>query len=163
MRNILVALVLMFAVSCGQPAPKIPELDKTFSGFCFTVSYPGTYILKAEKDGIIIDGNFRISIKLKPEPKSKKGGVIQLRYGLEMNNKNKKIQYNHIKTGDMEMVKMEGLDDMDRYTFGLFVPINGGVVVFLQEPAYMNEPLSRLAHNIAESFKVTDYDWFTKK
>lgn len=163
MRRVIVyvlAMAMVFA-SCGEP--EIAKLDKTFSGSCFTINYPSTYKLTSNDDGVTISGNFNIFVKVQKQPGVLKGLTMPILTNLQQNNKSKKIAFVPAKIDDMEFVRMEGFDDYDRYTFAYFVPINDGVVIMELEPTFVNENLTKMAQEIAYSFKVTDYDFLKSR
>lgn len=145
-------------IACGKP-----QLDKTFSGFGFSVSYPSTYRLETRKDGVSIVGNITIKISSKKEPKITKDSMMPLLMNLQQSNKSKKLIFKPVRSGSLEYVLMEGLDDFDRYVFAYFVPVNGGMLTLELEPAYVNDTLTMLAQSIALSFRVTNYDLFGGK
>ncbi|MBP7732419.1 MAG: hypothetical protein KA140_01460 [Caldisericia bacterium] len=163
MRKIALA-ILIFATtlaSCGEPG--LVKLDKTFSGSCFTISYPSTYKLTSNDDGVTISGNFNIIVKIQKQPGILKGLIAPILVNLQQNNKSTKITFVPAKIDDMEFIRMEGFDDYDRYTFAYFVPINDGVVIMELEPTFVNENLTKMAQEIAYSFKVTDYDFLKSR
>ena len=159
MKKIALAILVFAATlaSCGEPG--IVKLDKTFTGSCFTISYPSTYKLTSKGDVVTISGNFNITIKTQKQIGIKKGLVMPILTNLQQNNKSKKIAFVPAKIDDMEFVRMEGFDDYERYTFAYFVPINGGVIVMELEPTFVNESVTKMAQSIAYTFKVTNYDW----
>lgn len=149
-------LSAMFS-ACGANESK---LDKTFTGFGFSVSYPSTYKLENKKDGISIIGNIVINVKTQRQPQMKKGLIMPMLTSFQKNNKSKKIIFKPVKFNNLEYVLMEGMDDYDRYVFAFFVPVNGGLVMLDLEPAFVNEALTAKAQAIAGSLKIIDYDWF---
>ena len=156
-----ILVLAMVLASCGEP--QLAKLDKTFTGSCFTISYPSTYKLTSQVDGVTISGNFNIVVKVQRQTNLLKGLTMPILTNLQKNSKSKNMLFVPAKIGDMEFVRMEGLDDFERYTFAYFVPINGGIVIMELEPAFVSENLTKMAQNIAYSFKVTDYDWFKSK
>lgn len=163
MKRIALAILVFAAslASCGEP--QLAKLDKTFTGSCFTISYPSTYKLTSKDDGVTISGNFNIVVKVQKQPNLLKGLTMPILTNLQKNSKSKNMLFVPAKVDDMEFVRMEGMDDYERYTFAYFVPINGGIVIMELEPIFANENSTKMAQSIAYSFKVTDYDWFKSK
>jgi hypothetical protein len=167
MRRLAAFLVVLALVGCqSQPEPvsNPQELGGTYSGTFYKINYPKTFKVEPIGNGVRISGGFTIVLQYKADPKSAKGGVIPLQQALVRQNKVKTIGFNFMKTDDgLELVKMEGFDELERYTYGLFIPLDGGLLMLEQEPAYMRKEMADFAHKIAETLVITDFDWFKRQ
>ena len=54
------------------------------------------------------------------------------------------------------------MDNTQRYTFGIYIPLNGGVLALELEPAFMKQDTIDFTHKIAETLTVTDKTWFER-
>jgi hypothetical protein len=167
MRILAAFLAIVALAGCqsqAAPASKPQELEGTYTGTFYKINYPKTFKVEPIGNGVRISGGFTIVLQYKADPKSARGGVIPLQQALARQNKVKTIGFNFMKTDDgIELVKMEGFDDLERYTYGLFIPLDGGLLMLEQEPAFMRKEMAEFAHKIAETLVITDFDWFKRQ
>jgi hypothetical protein len=168
MKKLLTVLPLIIAlslVSCGSDQPVLPKLDGSFTGFGCTISYPRTYKVDSAPDGIIINGNFNMGMKVVKNASSKVGSAYQLLLQMQANDKKdtkKKSQMTNrlVKKSGIDAVQVEGFDDMKRYSYTIYVPVQGGIFILYQEPAFLNEPLMELSHLMANTWEIVDPQYF---
>lgn len=161
-KALLVALALLFVGCTAESAPKFVDIDGKFTGEFFTISYPKTYRVTPTDDGVTIEGSVKFILHASREGKSLLGSVMPLRATLESRMKAKSIQFTTINFNGFDAVKMEGMDDIKRYTFGIYIPLNGGLLVLELEPAFMRQETIDFSHKIAETLNITDKTWFER-
>ncbi len=162
MKKLVLVVLAVFAVGCDAGAPRLAELDGKFTGEFFTINYPKTYRVTPIDNGASIEGAVKFKLHYDHEAKSLLGSVMPLRATLERRMKAKSIQFVTMNFNGFDAVKMEGMDDIERYTFAIYIPLNGGLLILELEPAFMRQDTIDFSHKIAETLKITDSAWFER-
>lgn len=163
MKKILfVALAVLFVGCTAESAPKLVDIDGKFTGEFFTISYPKTYIVTPIDNGVTIEGAIKFKLHFASEARSQLGSVMPLRATLEGRIRTKSIQFTTVNFNGFDAVKMEGMDDMEQYTFGIYIPLDGGLLILELEPAFMRQETIDFSHRIAETLNITDKTWFER-
>lgn len=168
MKKLLIVLPVIFALSlasCGSDETVLPKLDGSFTGFGCTISYPRTYKVDSAPDGIIINGNFNMGMKVVKNASSKIGSAYQLLLKMQADENKDKTDKNNmtrrmVKKSGFDAVQVEGFDEMKRYSYTIYVPVDGGIFILYQEPAFLNEPLMELSHLMANTWEIVDPQYF---
>ena len=165
MKKLMAVLPVILALSlasCGSDSPTLPKLDGSFTGFGCTISYPRTYRVDSAPDGIIINGNFNMGMKVVKNSSSKIGSAYQLLLKMQADDKKDKsnMAQRLVKRSGFDAVQVEGFDEMKRYSYTIYVPVDGGVFILYQEPAFLNEQLMELSHLMANTWEIVDPQYF---